>query len=298
MPAPAPLAHVGVVGLGLVGGSVARAVRRVWPAATVTGLDQPDVIETARRADAITRGVADLADLDGADLVVLATPVPGILAHLEAAARAGFSSLLTDVGSVKRTVVETAAARGVRRFVGGHPMAGDTRTGFAASRADLFAGRPWFVTAPPGAAGPAGEDDARAVDALARALGAEPVRMAADAHDRLVAYLSHLPQLVSVAVMTAATEACGVEALGLSGSGFADVTRLAASDGDLWSGILTANHDYVEEAARAVAAVLGRLGAARAQAPLVAAFLEANDARRRLDAATEARPDAARETTP
>jgi prephenate dehydrogenase len=304
---PAPFAHLGVVGLGLVGGSVARAARVAWPGATITGVDRPSVLEAALAAGAITAAGDGFADLRSSDVVVLATPIPALLDLLAEAGRTAFPGLITDVGSVKRVVRRAAAAHLVRRFVGGHPMAGGTGSGFEAGSPDLFRGRPWFVVPAaddlgqtPGAAADAGhssgarlEADARTVAALARGLGAVPRPITADAHDRLMAHVSHVPHLVAVAVMNAAAEACGAESLGLAGAGFADVTRLAASDGDLWSGILTANTDYVEDAAAAVAEALCRLAGSREVAPVAAAFRQANAARRDLDS----RRAAARRTT-
>lgn len=253
---PPPFERVLVVGCGLVGGSLALAVRALWPEVGIRVLD-PAAPPSLRERFALATSPADAG---WADLVVLGAPVGQNVALLGAIARhVTASAVVTDVGSTKRDIV--AAARRARLagvFVGGHPMAGSAQSGFAHARADLFAGRPWILTPDsddaPGAA--------RVGTALARltqlvcAIGGHPALMGGDEHDRLMAYVSHMPQLVSSAVMTTTGRVAGRDGLRFSGPGLADVTRLAGSSPALWYDILSSNADYVHEAMRALADVL------------------------------------------
>lgn len=253
---PPPFARMLVVGCGLVGGSLALAVRALWPEVEIRVLD-PAAPPSLR--DRFTLA-ASAADAGWADLVVLGAPVAQNVALLPAIARhVGPSAVVTDLGSTKRDIVDAARRMSIAStFVGGHPMAGSAQSGFAHARADLFAGRPWILT-------PDSEDAAGAArvgTALARltqlacAIGARPAVMGADEHDRLMAYVSHMPQLVSSAVMAAAGRVAQRDGLRFSGPGLVDVTRLAGSSPTLWHDILASNADYVHEAMRALAGVL------------------------------------------
>jgi prephenate dehydrogenase len=275
-----PFARLAIVGLGLIGGSIALAARRAWPALAIVGVDRPEPVERARRRGAIDESRASVAELADADLIVLATPVPAIL---EAVAELGAGSpdaLVTDVGSTKRRVLEAAARAGLRRFVGGHPMAGAERRGVEHARADLFEGCPWVLVEPAG-----GAPEAMVVlERFVAGLGAVPHRFDATSHDRVMAYVSHLPQLLAVALMNAAAAGCGESGLGASGRAFREMTRLAESPADLWRGILSTNGDFIAEA---VGALIARLPSSErelvAGAALEAAFEEAGRWRRRLD---------------
>ena len=191
---------VAIVGLGLVGGSLARALSAAGY--RVIGHDRPRVLRQALASGAIAVAARSvpLAVAD-ADIVVLAaSPRTNrrLLSQVARAARAG--ATLTDVGSVKRGICGDARRRGLTRFVGGHPMAGREASGFAASKPDLFHGRRWILT-PDADASPA---SLRALRALVRAAGARPVVMTAAEHDRAVAFLSHVPQVVAWALFGAA----------------------------------------------------------------------------------------------
>jgi prephenate dehydrogenase len=245
-----PFRRLAICGLGLIGGSIALGCRRRWPGVAVLGVDRAEVLGDALARQAITDARSSVADLEDVDLVVLAAPVPEIEALLRDAGRVRLPVLLTDVGSTKRHIMAAAEAAGVR-FVGGHPVAGAAAGGFPAARADLFDGREWLIVAD----GAAGEDVA-AVESLARGLGAAPRRVDADAHDRLMAYVSHLPQLLATALMTTAGEGVGREGLAAAGPGFADMTRLASSPAEIWRGILATNGDYVAEAVNALVRTL------------------------------------------
>jgi prephenate dehydrogenase len=236
-----------VVGLGLVGGSLARALRRSGH--EVVGVDRPAVLRQARAARALDAGYATLAGaMSGADLLVFATPPRATLRLMAQAARLAPPSLVvTDCASIKRVVMAEARRLGLRRFVGGHPIAGTEGRGFAASKEDLFRGRSWVLT-------PEGADSAavRAVRRLTRAVGARPVAMTATDHDRVLAFLSHLPQVVAWALHGAASsDGAARRRLTLAGPGFRDMTRLHRSPRPLWAEILAGNRD---ELARALAA--------------------------------------------
>jgi prephenate dehydrogenase len=243
---------IAVVGLGLVGGSLARALTRRGH--RVLGVDRPGPLRRARAARAISRAVTLREAVSEAEIVVLAAPPLAnrrMLRQLAALAPAGL--VITDVGSVKRPIVREAARLGLRGFVGGHPMAGRERSGFAASSADLFRGRPWLLTP---SASPRAEARVRA---MVRAVGGRPVRVSARAHDRAIAFLSHLPQLAAWALLGAATgDRETRRRLALAGPGFEDMTRLAKSPRGLWREILRENHDEIRRAQRAFARALSR----------------------------------------
>jgi len=139
---------IGIVGLGLIGGSIALKVRELWPASLVIAVDNKDVLETAMRLHAIDVAADDLIVLAEADLVVLAAPVKqniALLAELDEHVRQ--PAVVTDTGSTKRDIVSAAASLPPRfTFIGGHPLAGAAHGGLDHARPDLFAGRPWLLT--------------------------------------------------------------------------------------------------------------------------------------------------------
>ena len=244
---------IAIVGLGLIGGSIALAAREIWPAGLVIAVDEKDVLEQAMVRHAIDVAAEEPYVISEADLVILAAPVrqnvdllaqlPG---HMDKAA------VVTDVGSTKRAIVEAARTLPPRfTFVGGHPMGGAARGGFQAARPDLFKGRPWIFT-------PEGDAAGGAIDrlfAFATALGARPRTMAAAEHDALLAFLSHLPQLTASALMAVVGSGAG-DALSLAGRGLVDTTRLAASPPGIWQDIAATN---APEIRRALDALMARL---------------------------------------
>ena len=259
---PPIFGKIGIVGLGLIGGSLALKARELWPSALVIGVDNKDVLETAMRMHAIDVAAADLIVLAEADLVVLAAPVKqniALLAELDDYVRQ--PAVVTDTGSTKRDIMAAAGLLPPRfTFIGGHPLAGAAHGGLEHARPDLFAGRPWLLTP---ASAP--NDGARAFQAseaidqlteLTRALGAEPRLIDAGAHDRLLAFLSHLPQLTVSALMHVVGDAVGREGLALSGRGLADTTRLASSPPDIWTDIAATNADEIGPALDTLIALL------------------------------------------
>jgi len=271
-----------VVGTGLIGTSVALALRERGTAVWLTDTDA-----TAARLAADLGAGQLLGDNDppggAADIAVLAVPPAAVAPALYLAQQRRLARCYTDVASVKE--LPLAAAKGLRcdltTFVAGHPMSGRERSGPAAARADLFAGRPWAICPVPETA----PRCVAAVVALARACGALPVQMPAAEHDQWVALVSHVPHLVAVAMAARCAEA-PAGALALAGPGLRDVTRIAASDPVLWTEILTANAAPVREALTevagqlsAAAAVLARLAAGhRDAAGQLTALLESGRA--------------------
>ena len=259
--AHASFARVGIVGVGLIGGSIALALRRRTPSTHIVIVDRPDVAATALSrglADAVAASADTLADVD---LIILATPIAAILDALGA--------IVTDVGSTKRHILEAARRSGVA-FVGGHPMAGGERGGLEHATADLLEGRRWFLV--PGDAPPV--RTAR-VATFIRAIGAEPYEIDAPSHDRTMAYVSHLPQIVSTVLMQQVGASVGPDGLDHAGRGLEDLTRLASSPSDIWQGILATNADFVGEAAAKMAAHLSALGAGLDDAPSVQGTFDA-----------------------
>jgi prephenate dehydrogenase len=225
-----------VVGAGLIGTSVALALRRHGVEVHLTDRDPVAV----RRAADLGAGTPDPATVQ-VDLAVVAV-APSATAEVVAGLLAGNSAAtVVDTAGVKASVLsEVRAVVGeAPHFVGSHPMAGRERSGPGAARADLFEGRPWVLT--PGGADPRSVGRARLLVDLC---GGVPVEMDAAAHDIAVALVSHVPQVA--ASLVAARLADGPDtALALTGQGLRDVTRVAASDPDLWVDVLTANAEPV-----------------------------------------------------
>jgi prephenate dehydrogenase len=246
---------VAVLGLGLVGGSLARALSEAGY--RVIGFDRPRVRRQALAAGAIAAAAPSvpLAVADADVIVLAASPRTNRRLLPQAARAARAEATLTDVGSVKRGICADARRRGLARFVGGHPMAGREKSGFAASKPDLFQGRRWILTPDKETASSA----VRAVRALARVVGASPVVMSPAEHDRAVAFLSHVPQVVAWALFGAARrDRVAKRHLNVAGPAFRDMTRLARSAKPLWREILQENRAQVNAALGALRAQLRR----------------------------------------
>lgn len=275
-----PYDRIGIAGLGLIGGSIAMAVRRAWPDVHIVGVDEPGVLDRAREAHAIDDGAHAIRELGEVDLVVLAAPIPAVIVAIGELSTPGPSAVITDVASTKRRVMDAARAATLRRFIGGHPMAGEARGGFDHARADLFEGRRWVVVP--------GWDDAgdavTGVEAFVHGLGARPERRDAVTHDRVMAAVSHLPQMMAVALMNVAARANTDEDLALAGPAFREMTRLASSPADLWRTILSSNADELGDAARAFLAEMTDLAARAGAGEAADLFAEANRHRERFEA--------------
>jgi prephenate dehydrogenase len=254
--------RIAFLGLGLIGGSIAAALREAGYAGEL-------VAWTPRGSgpgEGLRRGFVDEAAADagtalhGSELVILAGPPLEMLQAVNALGGALASNLapdatITDVVSTKATIVNEAGSAGLR-FVGGHPLAGRETTGVAASTADLFAGRPWAIVP----ASSATTEDVARVEALAIAVGALPVHMTAADHDAAVASISHLPLVVAAALVESVAghpEASSWRAAkGLAASGWRDTTRLARGDAEMGAGILATNAALVADRLAGVRDVL------------------------------------------
>ncbi|SVC04732.1 uncharacterized protein METZ01_LOCUS257586 [marine metagenome] len=243
---PLVFEKVAVVGLGLIGGSIALASRQVWPKCLVIGVDNKTVLEQAMVRHAIDIAADDLVVIAEADVVILASPVRqniSLLAELTNHIKG--SAVVTDVSSTKREIVAASQHLPDRlKFVGGHPLGGAPRGGFQHARGDLFRDRPWLFT--PTAKTPNGA--VAQLRDFAGGLGAVPYVMRADEHDQLLAFLSHLPQVTASALMHVVGSSIGAEGLRLTGRGLADTTRLASSPPDIWRDICATNSDVLATA--------------------------------------------------
>jgi prephenate dehydrogenase len=240
--------RVAIIGTGLIGTSVALALREQGAAVWLADADP----EAARLAANLGAG-EPLPDQAEADVAVIAVPPAAVAATLAAAQARALARCYTDVASVKQLPVAQARARGcdMTSYLPGHPLAGREKHGPAAARADLFLGRTWALCPAPETS----EQAIATITGLVRACGAVPMQTDAAAHDRWVALVSHAPHLVAAA-MAARLEAAPAEALDLAGQGLRDVTRIAAGDSALWTQILAANAQPVAEVLAAVAADL------------------------------------------
>ena len=239
--------RLAIVGVGLLGGSLAKAARAHAIAREIVGIGRNE----ARLRPAVTDGTLDRATTDladgvrGADRIVLGATVlayEALLPSVWSAAAPG--AIVTDVGSTKRGIVAVAERLAPTRrdlqFVGSHPMAGSEKSGYAVSRADLFQGATVVVT-------PAESNDAAAVKSVSElwtAVGARVVTLEAEGHDRAVAAISHLPHVVAWALVDAVAR-FEPDAFAVAARGFKDTTRIAASDPDVWREILLGNRDAV-----------------------------------------------------
>jgi prephenate dehydrogenase len=278
--------RVAVLGVGLIGGSVALAARS-RASATVTGYDASAVA----LANAVARGAVDVGCDDAAtavsqaDAVFVAAPVSQ-LDDLVGAALAGAPDdcVVTDVGSTKRAIV---AAHDDRRFVGGHPLAGAETAGVAHARADLFDGAVWYLTPGPETSGELYERLHR----LLVSFGARPTAIDPDAHDRMLASVSHLPHVLANVLVAQAAATLGGERLPATGPSFRDATRVAGAPSAIWTDIYLSNRDAL---LAELDDFVGRLGVVRgalerADADAITAWNDAaaGDRRRLLEAGVE-----------
>jgi prephenate dehydrogenase len=241
--------RIAVAGLGLIGGSWGLALKKYGFEGRRVGCDQPEVAGRALAAGAVDESAEDLAAaVRGADLVILATPVGAILELLpRLKAAVSPQALITDVGSTKRLICKRAreALGDEPLFLGGHPLAGKERSGFENADAGLFENTRYALT--PLTPDHLADERVKAFSGLLEALGARPFVTDPTSHDRAVAFLSHLPQLMSsgLASLIAEQSAEDFLPLELAASGFRDVTRLAESPYSLWRDICLTNVENI-----------------------------------------------------
>jgi prephenate dehydrogenase len=247
-----------VVGTGLIGTSLALALRRKGVRVLLADRDQ-GAVRLARELGAGEEWQPGERQAETIDLAVIAVPPGHVANELLSLQESGVARFYTDVASVKAEPIEHAARLGcdLTSYVASHPLAGREKSGPGAGRADLFLGRPWAFC-------PTAEASAEARAAVLRLIelcGANPVEVDAVDHDRAVAVVSHAPHVTAAAVAARLSDATEV-ALGLAGQGVRDVTRIAGSDPGLWLGILSGNAAPVAEVLEAVSRDLAEAASA------------------------------------
>ena len=281
-----PIRQITIIGTGLIGGSLALALRRKKFAGRIVGCDREGTLERARKRGAIDDGTVDPAHaVRGSQLVVLATPILVICDLID---RIGpvlpAKALLTDVGSTKTAVVERAlkvfGKSAGKRFLAGHPMAGKEMSGVDFADADLFHNAMWFLSPLPEQNLNEGlfAEFAGWIDAI----GARIAMLPAEEHDRLCAWISHVPQMMSTALAAALVEEFGAEAPLLSAGGRAlrEMTRISASPYSMWRDVAISNRKNLEKALWKVEQRLAHIRENLATRQLADEFEQAHDLRR------------------
>jgi prephenate dehydrogenase len=268
--------RVAVVGLGLIGGSAALAFR-------AHGFDRDEGVRASARQKGIASADTLPEALAGAEVVMTAVPTaetPSLLREISAISP---TALLTDTASLKVPLVSAAQSlRSGVRFVAGHPIAGSRREGVEAADPELFRGRPWALVQ----TARCGSSDVAAVSDLVRGIGARPIVLAADRHDRLMTWISHLPHAVAISLVRAAAAEAGGDLATLAGTGFRDTTRIAGRRRELALELALADPQALARAIDAVREELQRLASALRQRDADAAgrlFDEAARLRRDLE---------------
>ena len=249
-----PIRQITIVGTGLIGGSLGLAQKQAGFNGEIVGCDKRAVLEVAETRGAIDRAEADLERaIVGSDVIVLATPVGCILAQLESIAPLlPPTTLITDAGSTKQRFVERArelfGAQAAQRVLPGHPMAGKEFGGIEQADASLFRDAVWLVTPIDGA------ENYTAVQQeylqLLRSIGARIMAMDAERHDRLCAWISHLPQMIATALASTLRDELGDDdaASQIGGRALREMTRIAHSSYSMWRDIALTNTQNIDEA--------------------------------------------------
>jgi len=246
--------QITVIGTGLIGGSVALSLRKAGFRGKIVGCDRPEVLKKAKRLGVIHKGVADpVGACAGSDVVVLSTPVGGIISLIDKLApQLPAETLLTDVGSTKAEIVECAQAAFARnahkRFLAGHPMAGKENGGVEFSDPDLFRGAVWFLAPLPKqrlTGGLIGE-----YVGWIKKFGAKISLLDAAKHDELCAWISHVPQMISTAVASTLVEEYGPNAplLETGGRALREMTRTSSSPYSMWRDVALTNKQNIGDA--------------------------------------------------
>jgi prephenate dehydrogenase len=283
-----------IIGCGLIGGSMALALKRRQPEYSIACLDLPERLPAIQEA-----GVADqVGTMDDfsshvpkSTIVIVATPVQSVLGMLEQLRPfLSENTIVTDVGSTKKKIMEQAqklVPPGVH-FIGGHPMAGSERSGVEAADALLFSDRVYalcpYPDTPP--------DALLSLMSLVESLMALPIALDPDEHDSIMAMVSHLPQLISVALMQAARAGDAEHAMldKIAGRGFLDMTRLAASDYGMWKGILETNKEAIRQAVERFNHSLAALNGGMSERGMALAWEQAGRHRRKMVPESLTRP--------
>lgn len=239
--------RVTIIGLGLLGGSLAMAIKRAGLPVTLVGTSRrAATVKKALKRRLIDEGVLDhKAAVKGADLVFVCTPINRIVPTIrEISSALKNGAIVTDVGSTKATIVSGAEKilKGRAFFIGGHPMAGTERTGLDAALPDLFVSRPYILT-------PTGNTNKRALgelEAFIKELKVKTIKFSPETQDKLVAGISHLPLVVATALVNAiASQKDNKKFASVASSGFRDTTRVASGDPELGVDIFLTNKNAV-----------------------------------------------------
>ena len=248
-----PIRQITIVGTGLIGGSLALALKKRKFSGRIIGCDRAPVLERAQEKGVIDIGITNPADaVQGSSVVVLATPVVAIVDLIERLGPAlSAKSLLTDVGSTKGQVVARAqkifGKTAAQRFLAGHPMAGKEQSGVEFADADLFEGAAWFVTPLPGQdidSGLSGE-----FLEWVEKIGARIANLPPKEHDQLCAWISHLPQMISTALAASLVDEFGdAPLLEAGGRALREMTRISSSPYSMWRDIAITNKENLADA--------------------------------------------------
>jgi prephenate dehydrogenase len=248
---PLPFQHIVIIGVGLIGGSLALAIKQRFPAIHITGIDTPQVLKQALGRHAIDHTSNSIErTVSSADLVILAAPISSIISMLPCVAKnCSPNTIVTDTGSVKQVLVKRAQQLFPNgNFIGGHPMAGSEFSGINAAHPLLFQNALYLLT-------PTHATKKRQLSSLAKFFSALDARICIIdplTHDSVVAAVSHLPQLAAVALMNSVGKhhPDSPHHLALAAGGFRDMTRIASSPFEMWKDILSANRKEISKALR------------------------------------------------
>ncbi len=249
-----PFKQITIIGTGLIGGSFGLALRAAGYAGRIVGCDRGAVLDRAKGMRAISTGNEDAAEaVQGSDLIVLATPVGAIIDLIE---RIGplvsRDALITDTGSTKKEVLDRARSvfgdKTPQRFLGGHPMAGKEHSGLENAESKLFLNAAWLLTPQPGQNLEQG--NIKEFCDLVEKIGARLVKLEAAEHDRLCAWISHLPQMIATALASTLVDeyAGNPELQGVGGRALREMTRIASSPYSMWRDIALTNTSNIEHA--------------------------------------------------
>ncbi|HEY6272782.1 MAG TPA: prephenate dehydrogenase/arogenate dehydrogenase family protein [Terriglobales bacterium] len=249
-----PFKQITIIGTGLIGGSFALAVKATGYAGKIVGCDRQAVLDRAKAMRAIDLGTEDPVEaVLGSDLIVLATPVGGIIDLIERIGPlAPRDALITDVGSTKKEIVERARSvfgdKAPFRFLGGHPMAGKEHGGLENAEAKLFLNAVWLLTPQPEQSLEMGK--VREYCLLLEKFGVRLLKLESGPHDRLCAWISHLPQMISTALSATLVDEFGdnPELHAIGGRALREMTRLSSSPYSMWRDIAHTNTAYIEHA--------------------------------------------------
>jgi prephenate dehydrogenase len=248
-----PIRQITIVGAGLIGGSLGLALRANGFTGTIIGCDKRSVLESALRREAIDRAEADLErSVDGSDLIVFATPVGCILSQFESIAPlVPPDTLITDVGSTKQQFVEHArliyGAIAHKRVLPSHPMAGKEHSGIEHADPQLFRDAAWLITPIEPDEPPTGRQ--REWMDLVQSTGARLISLDAERHDRICAWVSHLPQMISTAFATVLRDELGDDeaVTQIGGRALREMTRIAHSPYSMWRDIALTNSQNIDD---------------------------------------------------